>query len=136
MLALLRNHLQIPCRYVSGYLFHSHDDTSVEGESHAWLEAYLPGQGWIGFDPTNDIRAGQRHIRVAYGRDYDDVAPTRGVYQGQAQTKLTVAVSIQKLDQIGPDDEDESWLLAQRPLKPVESASEADQINQQQQQQQ
>ena len=73
MIALIRN-LRIPCRYVSGYLYHdtSHLDRSAEGATHAWLEALLPGLGWIGFDPTNNLLAGERHIRTAIGRDYAD----------------------------------------------------------------
>ncbi|MEZ4583843.1 MAG: transglutaminase family protein [Caldilineaceae bacterium] len=63
MLALLRNHLHIPCRYVSGYLYHSTDDRSADGASHAWLEAWLPGYGWLGLDPTNNLPAGASHSR-------------------------------------------------------------------------
>lgn len=89
----------IPCRYVSGYLFHrknGHDqhDRSAEDGSHAWAEAYLPTLGWIGFDPTNNILAEERHIRVAIGRDYADVPPTRGVYQGHARSVLHVGVHV------------------------------------------
>src|SRR5262249_12241038 len=56
MIAVVRE-LGIPCRYVSGYLFHAQDDRSLtsEGASHAWVEALLPGIGWVGFDPTNDL---------------------------------------------------------------------------------
>ena len=79
MIALVRN-LHIPCRYVSGYLHHSsaHEDRSADGATHAWVEALLPGLGWIGLDPTNDLIAGDRHIRTATGRDYADVPPTLG----------------------------------------------------------
>ncbi|MEO8300892.1 MAG: transglutaminase family protein, partial [Rhizomicrobium sp.] len=58
----------VPCRYVSGYLYHkgSHD-RSAANATHAWVEAYLPSLGWIGFDPTNNIMAGERHIRAAVG---------------------------------------------------------------------
>ncbi len=141
MLALLRNYLHVPCRYVSGYLFHRDDDQSAEDGSHAWVEAYLPGEGWVGFDPTNNVRTGERHIRVAYGRDYDDVAPARGVFQGKAHSRLTVAVSVQKLGETKPDREDESWQLARQPLAPVTEDYEVigrllNQLQQQQQQQQ
>jgi transglutaminase-like putative cysteine protease len=141
MLALLRNYLRMPCRYVSGYLFHRDDDKSAEDGSHAWVEAYLPGTGWVGFDPTNNVQTGERHIRVAYGRDYDDVAPARGIFQGQADSQLTVAVSVQKLGEAKPDGEDESWRLAQQPLAPVTEDYEVagrllNQLQQQQQQQQ
>ena len=54
-------------------------DRSADGATHAWVEALLPDLGWVGFDPTNNLLAGERHIRVAIGRDYADVPPTRGV---------------------------------------------------------
>lgn len=92
-IALVRQ-LGIPCRYVSGYLHHSQEDLSADGASHAWAEAWLPDRGWIGFDPTNHLLAGQRHIRVAYGRDYADVPPSRGVFKGDATTKLGVSVVV------------------------------------------
>lgn len=94
-IALARG-LGIPARYVSGYLFYRRDnpDRSVPDASHAWIEAYLPPLGWVGFDPTNNIIAAERHIRVAVGRDYDDVPPTRGVFRGSAESELEVAVQI------------------------------------------
>jgi transglutaminase-like putative cysteine protease len=95
MTALVRG-LQIPCRYVSGYLFTGAEDhdRSAEDATHAWVEAYLPGPGWVGFDPTNNLIAADRHIRVAIGRDYADVPPTRGVFKGAAETELSVAVQV------------------------------------------
>lgn len=82
----------VPARYVSGYLGPPSDSLdAVPGEpqaSHAWLEAQLPYQGWVGFDPTHGCRADLRHIRVAVGRDYSDVTPLRGIYRsfGSRQT--------------------------------------------------
>ena len=93
MIALVRR-LGIPARYVSGYLFHGREDRSATGATHAWVEALLPGVGWVGFDPTNDVLAGPRHIRVAIGRDYADVPPTRGVYKGNAHDDLSVSVDV------------------------------------------
>jgi transglutaminase-like putative cysteine protease len=105
MIALVRE-LRIPCRYVSGYLFHrvnasgrpdadrSDMDRSAEDAMHAWVEAYLPDLGWVGFDPTNNVLAGERHIRVAVGRDYADVPPTRGVFRGSGDSELCVAVQV------------------------------------------
>lgn len=97
MLALVRS-LGIPCRYVSGYLFHRKEgesqDRSAVDAMHAWVEAYLPPLGWVGFDPTNNMPARERHIRVAVGRDYADVAPTRGVFKGNAESELSVAVQV------------------------------------------
>jgi len=88
--------LGIPTRYVSGYLFRDVDthDRSADGATHAWVEAFLPRLGWAGFDPTNNIVAGERHIRVAVGRDYADVPPTRGVYNGAAAVRSELAVAV------------------------------------------
>lgn len=95
MIALVRQ-LRIPCRYVSGYLFHRVDgnERSADDAMHAWAEAYLPDLGWVGIDPTNDTPATERHIRVAVGRDYADVPPTRGVFKGQPESELCVAVQV------------------------------------------
>ncbi len=57
---------------------------STEGATHAWVEAYLPELGWVGFDPTNNVLADESHVRTAVGRDYADVPPTRGVFKGDA----------------------------------------------------
>ena len=96
MITIVREFLHIPCRYVSGYLFHAVEehDRSAEDATHAWVEAWLPGLGWVGFDPTNNLIAGERHIRVAIGRDYQDVPPTRGVVKGNAESEITVAVEV------------------------------------------
>ncbi len=96
MTTLLRTELQIPCRYVSGYLFHGGGahDRSEAAATHAWVEAFLPELGWIGFDPTNCLVAGDRHIRTAIGRDYADVPPTHGIFRGRTKSELTVAVQV------------------------------------------
>lgn len=108
MIALVRR-LGIPCRYVSGYLYHQRadhrHDRSEEDASHAWVEAFLPGLGWRGFDPTNNLVAGERHIHVARGRDYADVPPTRGVFTGRAASQLGVSVRVSS-SQIAPDAEE------------------------------
>lgn len=95
MIALVRR-LGIPCRYVSGYLFRDAGsaDRSSDGATHAWIEALLPELGWIGFDPTNNLIVGERHVRVAVGRDYADVPPTRGVYKGVSAVKSELAVAV------------------------------------------
>ena len=95
MITLIR-HLNIPCRYVSGYLYRGEGRFTGEA-THAWVEALLPGLGWVGFDPTNNLIASDRHIRVAIGRDYGDVPPTRGVYKGQGKETLAVNVSVRAL---------------------------------------
>lgn len=88
----------IPARYVSGYLFHrtepTNKDRSASDATHAWVEAWFPGWGWLGIDPTNNVLVQERHIRVAIGRDYADVPPNRGVFTGQATSELMVAVKV------------------------------------------
>ena len=83
----------VPCRYVSGYLG-AQAGEAANGESHAWVECWFPGLGWVGLDPTNNSGGDDRHVRVAVGRDYADVPPTRGVYRGPADSVLTTEVVI------------------------------------------
>jgi transglutaminase-like putative cysteine protease len=115
MIALARS-LRIPCRYVSGYLYHEpkEKDRSLESASHAWVEALLPNLGWTAFDPTNNLVASDRHIRVALGRDYADVPPTRGVYKGEAESELAVAVTVSSADMIA-EDIGSSFVVRSRP---------------------
>jgi transglutaminase-like putative cysteine protease len=88
----------IPARYASGYLYNGPRDTLVGAQaSHAWAEVYLPAAGWIGFDPTNNTLADERYIKVAVGRDYEDVAPVRGNYLGTSQCRLDVQVEVEKI---------------------------------------
>jgi transglutaminase-like putative cysteine protease len=100
MLALLRS-ARLPARYVSGYI-EPYDPEKTSGEligaaaSHAWVEVFLPGGAWFGLDPTNDQPAGERHVVVAVGRDYHDVAPMRGTYKGAHDQKLEVIVSVRR----------------------------------------
>lgn len=116
MIALVRG-VGIPCRYVSGYLHHSRDahDRSSEGATHAWVEALLPNLGWIGFDPTNNLIAGPRHIRTAVGMDYADVPPTRGTYKGSVKSELSVSVSVEPSETLPPIDEErrtgDDWVV-------------------------
>jgi transglutaminase-like putative cysteine protease len=135
MTALVR-HVKIPCRYVSGYVYRpaENHDRSPEGASHAWVEALLPGLGWVGFDPTNNLIAGERHIRTAIGRDYADVPPTKGVFKGNSESQLTVSVHVALSDAPPPPDLEvtvppEEWQAA------IAEAEEADKLQQQQQQQ-
>jgi transglutaminase-like putative cysteine protease len=88
----------VPARYVSGYLFTDRKagDRSDPDATHAWVEVFLPSLRWVGFDPTNNVLAGERHIACAVGRDYSDVPPSRGVYKGEAESELAVGVSVRK----------------------------------------
>jgi transglutaminase-like putative cysteine protease len=128
MIALVRE-LGIPCRYVSGYLFHRTEDAdrSAAGATHAWAEALLPGVGWMGFDPTNDLLAGERHIKVAIGRDYADVPPTRGVYKGETASELSVSVAVAPADAPQPEE----MIPALTTWVPMESRNAAEEQQQQ-----
>ena len=126
----------IPARYVSGYLHHrphNHDRSGTDA-THAWVEAYLPSLGWIGFDPTNAILAGERHIRVAVGRDYADVPPARGTFKGVAESELAIAVSVEPTQ---APIRHEDFLRVARPMSsPAPTPSMPERLYHQQQQQQ
>jgi transglutaminase-like putative cysteine protease len=103
-------HLQIAClrslglaaRYVSGYL----RTTAAPGQehligadaSHAWIQVFCPGLGWVDFDPTNNVLPSDQHILVAWGRDYDDVSPIKGIILGGEQHTLGVTVDVSPLE--------------------------------------
>ena len=136
MIAIARS-WGIPARYASGYLYHrgSRQDRSADNATHAWVEAYLPSLGWIGIDPTNDILAGERHIRAAVGRDYADVPPTRGTYKGGAESELAISVAVEPTQ---APVRHEDFLRVARPMsatRPTPSMPEHLYHQQQQQQQ-
>lgn len=99
-------HLAIAClrafglsaRYVSGYLLNQPQQTQTHltgaDASHAWFSLWCPEFGWVDFDPTNNMRAQNEHITLAWGRDYGDVSPTRGFIHGGGQQTLEVAVDV------------------------------------------
>jgi transglutaminase-like putative cysteine protease len=102
-------HLMIGClrasglaaRYVSGYIRTARAgeaDTLVGGDaSHAWISIYCPPHGWIDFDPTNDCVVGEDHVTLAWGRDFGDVSPLRGMFVGGGRPKLSVDVAVRLL---------------------------------------
>jgi transglutaminase-like putative cysteine protease len=95
LLAACRS-IGIPARYVSGYLY----DPKLQGgnaASHAWVDVWDEEQGWLAIDPTHDRGQTELYVRVAVGRDYADVPPTRGVYRGSAGETLAVRVSLQAI---------------------------------------
>ncbi|MCF3648898.1 transglutaminase family protein [Synoicihabitans lomoniglobus] len=106
MIAILRS-AEIPARYVVGYIeTDSQRDAAAPrrrpraligaAESHAWVEVCLSNGEWWPLDPTNDCVAGERHVRVATGRDYHDCTPTRGVFKGTTTRRLEVTVAMQR----------------------------------------
>jgi len=97
----------LAARYVSGYLWAAPADDgadSVEVDTHAWLEALLPGTDgngepvWVGADPTNRKLCGETHVKVGHGRFYADVPPVKGLYLGAAASELRAAVTMSRLD--------------------------------------
>ncbi|HBY62426.1 MAG TPA: transglutaminase, partial [Solibacterales bacterium] len=92
MIAALRA-LGLPARYVSGYLRSNPKVVGSEG-SHAWVSVYCPGLGWFDIDPTNDVVPAGGHLTVAWGRDYGDVTPARGVALGGGEHSIKVTVKV------------------------------------------
>ena len=86
----------VPARYVSGYI-HIPAEHGSASASHAWAEAWVPENGWIGYDATRPVRVSENHVRLAVGRDYSDAAPTRGVYVGSATGSMKVTVRTRAL---------------------------------------
>lgn len=93
MLEILR-YLQIPGRYVSGYICPNKNGMRGEGATHAWVEAWIPGYGWAGIDPTNNIWVSNRHVKLAVGRNFNDCSPIKGSLKGLAKQSLSVYVSV------------------------------------------
>ena len=91
MIGLCRT-LNIPARYVSGYLA-----TEVASATHAWMEVFLPGIGWRGLDPTHNCQIGETYVKLGTGRDYGDVPPITGNYRGTLDRKMEVQVKITPL---------------------------------------
>ena len=87
----------IPARYVSGYLYDAEEQTlRAANATHAWVECWLPKLGWMPFDPTNAKVVDENLITVAIGRDYRDVAPSRGITFGGGRSELTVGVNVKR----------------------------------------
>jgi transglutaminase-like putative cysteine protease len=103
-LLLLRRH-GIGARYVSGYLWApaagDEEAASAEVETHAWVEALLPGPNglaWVSADPTNRSLGGESHVKIGHGRHYADVPPIKGVYRGTADSELSASVRMTRGD--------------------------------------
>jgi transglutaminase-like putative cysteine protease len=93
MLEILRS-LGIPSRYVSGYICPNQNGMRGEGATHAWVEAWIPGQGWTGSDPTNNVWVTNHHVKLAVGRNFNDASPVKGTFKGPARQSLSVHVSV------------------------------------------
>lgn len=97
LLVMLRL-LNIPARYVSGYVCPHDNNLRGEGATHAWVEAYIPFYGWLGLDPTNNCVVSDLHVRLAIGRKFSDCSPVKGTYKGTAKQTLEVGVSVSHED--------------------------------------
>jgi transglutaminase-like putative cysteine protease len=96
MIACLRS-AGLAARYVSGYL-RTHGGSLVGADaSHAWVAVFAPPFGWVEFDPTNNVRVRQEHVALAWGRDFGDVSPLRGVILGGGSHTLSVSVAMEPL---------------------------------------
>ncbi|MCA8882855.1 MAG: transglutaminase family protein [Rhodobacteraceae bacterium] len=94
--------LDLPARYVAGYMFADPDDEDADRPSeasHAWAELFVDGLGWVGFDPANECCPDARYIRICSGADAFDAAPIRGVIEGQGEEDLNVDVAIEAVQQ-------------------------------------
>jgi transglutaminase-like putative cysteine protease len=93
--------LGLPARYVSGYLL-THPPPGRPrligaDASHAWISVFVPDLGWVDFDPTNDLIPADEHVTVAYGRDFSDVTPLKGVILGGGRHEVKVSVDVHAL---------------------------------------
>ncbi len=93
LLVMLRT-CGVPARYVSGYICPKKNGMRGEGATHAWVEAYIPFYGWLGFDPTNNAIVDEAHVRLAVGKNFTDCSPVRGTYRGTSTHVLDVSVSV------------------------------------------
>ena len=92
----------IPARYVSGYVCPKDHEMRGEGATHAWVEAFIPGYGWLGIDPTNNSIVNERHVRLAFGRSFADCTPVKGTFKGSVEHTLSVSVRIENGSSDGP----------------------------------
>lgn len=138
MLLVMLKMIDIPARYVSGYVCPERSKMRGEGATHAWVEAYFPYYGWLGLDPTNNCIANDLHVRLAVGRSFIDCSPVRGTYKGIANHKLEVGVSVSYED--GYVQEEVATVLTPQPIRTNGDSNSyrryMEMIQQQQQQQQ
>jgi transglutaminase-like putative cysteine protease len=136
LLVLLRQ-IQIPARYVSGYICPNKNGMRGEGATHAWIETYIPFNGWVGLDPTNNCVASDLYVRLAVGRSFSDCSPVKGTYKGSAGQMLEVGVSV-SYENDGTGEATETVLSPQPSVngKEINSYRRYMEMMQQQQQQQ
>ncbi len=124
LLAMLRM-IDVPARYVSGYICPNRNGMRGEGATHAWVEAFLPFHGWTGIDPTNNCLVTDGHVRLAVGRHFADVTPVKGFFKGDAEQVMEVAVSVSydpgtvASESFGPQDMQVAGAPERRHSRPV-----------------
>jgi transglutaminase-like putative cysteine protease len=107
--------INIPARYVSGYICPNKKGMRGEGATHAWVEAYIPFYGWLGVDPTNNCIVDDLHVRLAVGRSFTDCSPVKGTYKGTSTHTLEVGVSVSYED--GRTSDEAPAVLTPQPKK-------------------
>ena len=138
LLIYLLRLINMPARYVSGYVCPRQEGVRGAGATHAWVEVYVPFYGWLGLDPTNNCIVNDGHVRMAIGRAFADCTPTKGTYKGTGAHTLEVTVHIENGSPLaGHDAPDTPVYVQQSPAAaaPVNSYRQYLQWEQQQQQQ-
>jgi transglutaminase-like putative cysteine protease len=135
MIAMARA-LNIPARYVSGFIHPDAERYRGFTQTHAWCELLFPSAGWIGFDAANHCVVGGNFVKVAIGRDFRDVPPNRGVYRGKAAETIDVAVKSEELIAIPTELAAERMQSLQVPAYPTGAIAHREFANQQEHQQQ
>jgi transglutaminase-like putative cysteine protease len=135
MIGIARS-MNIPARYVSGLLHPQAERFRGYTQTHAWVELYFPSSGWIGFDPTNVCGIGENYVKVAFGRDYRDVPPNKGIYRGNATESIEATVHSELLQSIPPELATDRMHQLNVPTFPGRHTPYRDQVVQQMQEQQ
>lgn len=131
--------IDIPARYVSGYICPKDKELRGEGATHAWVEVCVPYYGWLGLDPTNNCIVNDRHIRLATGRNFADCTPVKGTYKGSGEHTLSVSVEIKNGAARSNDDKPSTPKFsyhAKNPGEPINSYRYYLEVQRKQQQQQ
>jgi len=134
--------LNIPARYVSGYIHPDRERLRGYTQTHAWVEVFFPSMGWVGVDPTNNCVVGENFVKVAIGRNFQDVPPNKGVYKGKGEETIDVVVDSMELKSVPTELAAERSGVLNVPiyegsyLKGKEQHREQQQQEQQEQQQQ
>jgi transglutaminase-like putative cysteine protease len=118
MLQMLRT-MGIPGQYVSGYICPNKNGMRGEGATHAWVEAWIPGYGWAGIDPTNNVWVTNNHVKLAVGRNFSDCSPVKGSFKGPAVQRLYVYVSIGYEDGKIFEDKNNVQMQPQEDVPPI-----------------